>query len=107
MNSEEITQLSQELLAAEENRTPVDPLTERFPGISVADAYGIQLAVIKTKLGRGEVVVGKKIGLTSRVMQEMYNVREADYGHLLNSGVLLEGQPVSVNELILPSPFFP
>lgn len=102
MNSEEITQLSQELLAAEENRTPVDPLTERFPGISVADAYGIQLAVIKTKLGRGEVVVGKKIGLTSRVMQEMYNVREADYGHLLNSGVLLEGQPVSVNELIQP-----
>jgi 2-keto-4-pentenoate hydratase len=102
MNNEEIAKLSQELITAEETRTPVAPLTERFPGITIADAYNIQLGIIKTKLGRGDAIVGKKIGLTSRAMQEMFNVKEADYGHLLSSGVILEGQPVSVNKLIQP-----
>lgn len=102
MNSEEIAGLTQELLSAEETRTPVAPLTDRFPGITVADAYNIQLGIINTKLARGDVVVGKKIGLTSRAMQEMYGVREADYGHILSSGVLLEGQPVNTGRLIQP-----
>jgi 2-oxopent-4-enoate hydratase len=102
MNNEKIAKLSQELLTAEENRTPVSPLTDRFPGITVADAYNIQLGIIKTKLGRGDVIVGKKIGLTARAMQEMFNVKEADYGHLLSSGVILEGQPVSVSNFIQP-----
>ncbi len=102
MNKEEIAKLSQELLSAEETRIPVAPLTERFPGITVADAYNIQLGIINTKLGRGDVVVGKKIGLTSRAMQEMYGVKEADYGHILSSGVFLERQPVGVSKLIQP-----
>jgi 2-keto-4-pentenoate hydratase len=102
MNNEEIATLSKELLTAEDTRTPVAPLTERFPGITIADAYNIQLGNINTKLGRGDVIVGKKIGLTSQAMQEMFNVKEADYGHLLNSGVILEGQPVSTGKLIQP-----
>jgi len=102
MDKEEIAKLSQELLSADKTRTPVAPLTERFPGITVADAYNIQLGIINTKLARGYVVVGKKIGLTSRAMQEMYGVKEADYGHILSSGVFLEGQPVSVSRLIQP-----
>ncbi len=102
MDKEEIARLSQELLSAEKTRIPVAPLTERFPGITVADAYNIQLGIINTKLARGDVVVGKKIGLTSRAMQEMYGVKEADYGHILSSSVFLEGQPVSVSRLIQP-----
>jgi len=102
MNKEEILKLSQELLTAEKNKTPVVPLTDRFPGITIADAYNIQLGIIDTKLGRGDVIVGKKIGLTARAMQEMFNVKEADYGHLLSSGVILEGQPVSMSKLIQP-----
>lgn len=55
MNNEEIARLSQELVAAEETRTPVAPLTDRFPGIIVADAYSIQLGIIKTKGGKRRI----------------------------------------------------
>ncbi len=102
MDREEITRLTQELLAAEENRTPVAPLTDRFPGITVADAYNIQLGIIEARRTRGEVVVGKKIGLTSRAMQDMFGVKDADYGHVMDSAVLLEGQAVSLSGLIQP-----
>jgi 2-keto-4-pentenoate hydratase len=102
MNNVEITRLAGELLTAEETQTPVAPLTGRFPGLTITDAYNIQLENIKFKLGRGEAVIGKKIGLTARAMQEMFHVDEADYGHLLSSGVILEGQPIKLNKLIQP-----
>lgn len=102
MTREEIANLSRELLKAEETRTPVAPLTDRFHDITVADAYNIQLGIIRAKLERGDVVVGKKIGLTSKAMQDMVGVKEADYGHVLSSGVFLEGQPVETSRLIQP-----
>ena len=38
------------LWAAERDLTPVDPLTETFPGIGVVDAYEIQLINIRRKI---------------------------------------------------------
>ena len=97
-----IEDLAAELLRAERQRTPVDPLTDRFSDLNIAQAYQIQLAIIRGRLKEGRRVVGKKIGLTSKAMQDMLGVGESDYGHLLDDMVVLNGQPVAVDKLLQP-----
>jgi len=94
--------LAEMLLAAEKNRKPILPLTESDPGITVDEAYRIQLRVMELKKSSGQVVMGKKIGITSRAMQTMLGVNEPDYGHILDGMVVMEGEQIRVADLIQP-----
>jgi 2-keto-4-pentenoate hydratase len=102
MDENRLKTLAEMLLAAEKNRKPVSPLTESDPGISVDDAYRIQLKVMEMKKSTGQVAVGKKIGLTSRAMQAMLGVDEPDYGHILDGMVVMEGEKIPAQDLIQP-----
>ncbi|MDD4510313.1 MAG: hypothetical protein PHY23_05370 [Oscillospiraceae bacterium] len=51
--------------------------------MSVRDAYLIQLENVARRKSLGQKVIGMKIGLTSRAMQELMGVATPDYGHLL------------------------
>ena len=92
----------QALLEAYETKKPIPPLTTKNPQITVDEAYRIQLAQIDKRLEQGDVIVGKKIGLTSKVMQNMFNVTEPDYGHILASMVLADGDEVPLSTMIQP-----
>ncbi|MFB6633743.1 2-keto-4-pentenoate hydratase [Streptomyces sp. NPDC056362] len=82
------------LRSAEHAVTPIDPLTESFPGIDTEDAYEIQLLNIRHRLAAGAEVHGHKVGLSSPVMQRMMGVDEPDYGHLLHDMELRPDVPV-------------
>lgn len=90
------------LVQAEVHKMPIEPLTDVFPSITVDDAYQIQLAQIQKKVSNGAVIVGKKIGLTSKVIQKMFQVDEPDYGHLLDNMMYVDGDTVALDELIQP-----
>ncbi|MFG2445852.1 2-keto-4-pentenoate hydratase, partial [Nocardia fluminea] len=77
------TQLADELARAEADRVAVAPLVDRFPDIDVVDAYEIQLLNIQRRLRTGARIIGHKVGLSSKAMQQMMGVDEPDYGHLL------------------------
>jgi 2-keto-4-pentenoate hydratase len=90
------------LFDAEAARRPIPPLTDRFPGLKIADAYGIQQRNVDRRVRAGQRVVGHKIGLTSRAMQEQFGVKVPDYGHLLDTMVCDDGAPLDLGELIDP-----
>lgn len=90
------------LWRAEQDRAPIGPLAEAFPGIDVVDAYEIQLINIRRRLAAGSTVHGHKVGLSSRAMQEMMGVDEPDYGHLLSDMVLSEDVPVEAARYCAP-----
>lgn len=94
--------IAEALLGAEQDRKPISPLTQTDPGITVDEAYRIQLKVIERKKSSGQVVVGKKIGITSLAMQTMLGVKEPDYGHILNGMVIMEGEKIPAADLIQP-----
>lgn len=79
------TELAAALDAAWDSRVPITPLSEAVGLSEVADAYAIQAASTVLRLGRGERVMGRKIGLTSRAMQEAAGVFEPDFGTLWSS----------------------
>ncbi|NIO09680.1 MAG: 2-keto-4-pentenoate hydratase, partial [Deltaproteobacteria bacterium] len=66
------------------------------------DAYRVQLALMDLKTANGAKVVGKKIGLTSKAMQQMLNVDQPDYGHILDTMVVADGSRFPANTLIQP-----
>ena len=86
----EIQAIAQKLLNAELSKQPIAPLTEIEPNITADDAYRIQLHQIEQKVSEGAVVKGLKIGLTSKVMQEMLNVHTPDYGFILDTMIFQE-----------------
>ena len=102
MTPDEIMAVARQLDEAETRRQPIRPLVELYPGISDRDAYQIQVAAIDLKVSRGARIVGKKTGLTSKAMQQFLGVTEPDFGHLLDSMMLTDGQSIRLSEMIQP-----
>ncbi len=102
MDKQQIEQYGDELYQALLDRKAVAPLTDRESAITIEDAYQIQLRMIQRRIDAGEHVVGKKIGVTSKVVMDMLGVNQPDFGHLLSGMVFNEGQPISVSEMIAP-----
>ena len=61
---------------------PIPPITETYDVKEPAAAYAIQNSWTKMRLERGEKIVGRKIGLTSKAIQTQLGVDEPDYGNL-------------------------
>lgn len=94
--------ISLALAQAERSRDPIAPLTAVHPDLRVTDAYRIQLEGVAARVAAGRRVIGKKIGLTSKAMQDLLGVGEPDYGHLLDDMLLAEGEPCRRSDLLLP-----
>lgn len=90
------------LFTATRTRTPLDPITETNPALDVADAYRIQQKYVARILEAGGEVVGYKLGLTSKPMQEMMGVGEPDYGPVLSSMVFDNGIEIDLGSYIQP-----
>lgn len=102
LSEEVISEMAERLSRAARELAPIDPLSRTSPAMTVEDAYRIQLMTIASRRSQGRKVVGKKIGLTSPAMQEMFGVREPDYGHLMDDMVRYEGEPLEMKRLIQP-----
>ncbi|GAW91027.1 2-keto-4-pentenoate hydratase [Calderihabitans maritimus] len=98
----DVQELALKLLEAEKNRQPIEPLTVTYPELTVETAYRIQLAGVEKKVKSGRKIIGKKIGLTSRGMQQLLGVNEPDYGHLLDHMLVPEGEAVPRESLLQP-----
>ncbi|MFE9582630.1 2-keto-4-pentenoate hydratase [Nocardia sp. NPDC006044] len=96
------TALADELELAERDRVAIDPLVARHPDIDVVDAYEIQLINIRRRLDSGARIVGHKVGLSSKAMQQMMGVDEPDYGHLLAEMEVYEDVPVEAARYLFP-----
>ncbi|HJV87914.1 MAG TPA: 2-oxopent-4-enoate hydratase [Noviherbaspirillum sp.] len=102
MEQHTIIQLGDELYNALRSRETLTPLTERHPGITIEDAYYIQQRMTARRLEAGARIVGKKIGVTSKVVMDALNVHQPDFGYLLNTMIYNEGEAIPMNTLIQP-----
>lgn len=95
-------ELAADLAQAERSREPIAPLTAVHPDIDVVDAYEIQLINIRQRVAEGARVLGHKVGLSSKAIQQMMGVDEPDYGHLLDEMQLFEDTPVKASRYLWP-----
>ncbi|MGH8454127.1 MAG: fumarylacetoacetate hydrolase family protein, partial [Nevskiales bacterium] len=99
-----IQRLGDELFAALRARSVLEPLTSREPAIEIDDAYRISLRFLERRTAEGERVIGKKIGVTSKPVQDMLGVHQPDFGFLLDSMHVADGSSVSLARAKLIQP---
>jgi 2-oxopent-4-enoate/cis-2-oxohex-4-enoate hydratase len=97
-----ISDLGDELWRALRSETAIDPLSGRYPDLSIEDAYRIQQHLIARQLDAGARMVGKKIGVTSEVVMTLLDVHQPDFGYLLDTMLCAEGDPIDTSKLIQP-----
>ncbi|MCT2401398.1 fumarylacetoacetate hydrolase family protein [Novosphingobium mangrovi (ex Huang et al. 2023)] len=97
-----IERAGDELYDAYRANSTIAPLRDRFEGIDIVDAYRIQERFMDRRLAIGEDVVGKKIGVTSKAVQEMIGVFEPDFGLLTSVMEVEDGRVVDLDRLIQP-----
>ncbi len=102
MDPTKIQQYGDELYQALIDRKAVDPLTDREAGITIEDAYQIQLRMIQRRLDAGETIIGKKIGVTSKVVMDMLGVNQPDFGQMTSGMVFNEGEAIRCDTMIAP-----
>ena len=102
MEPTQITQLGDELYEALAAGKTMDPLTSRGLEITIEDAYHIQQRMLARRIEKGEKVIGKKIGVTSKAVMNMLGVHQPDFGYLLDGMVYNEGESIPMDSLIQP-----
>jgi 2-oxopent-4-enoate hydratase len=102
MNEQTMQSIANSLYNAEMAHTKIEKLSVSHPGVTVDEAYRIQLKVLEKKLTDGQSLVGKKIGLTNLAMQKAIGITEPDYGNLLDGHMAMQDAPLSMSALIQP-----
>jgi len=86
-----INRLAQELADAERDRAVIPRITARHPEATIDDSYAIQRVWREKNLAAGRRLVGRKIGLTSKAMQQATGITEPDYGVMFDDTVWENG----------------
>ena len=97
-----IVQLARELYDARKSRTQVRHFSRRFPEMTVEDGYAIQRAWVQLELADGRSIKGRKIGLTSRAMQQASQIDEPDFAPLMDDMFFEQGSDIEASRFIAP-----
>lgn len=87
---------------AEKSRKPMRAFSLQYPDMSIEDGYAVQDAWIKLKQAEGRKIIGRKVGLTSRAMQEAMKINEPDFGTLLDDMLFENGATIPASDFIDP-----
>lgn len=90
------------LYDARRARVPIVPFTDAEPDLTVAEAYAVQRALLERLLADGDRLLGYKVGLTSRAMQELLGVDSPDFGPVLASTRYADGGTIPLDRFIAP-----
>ncbi len=97
-----IEEAAERLFRAEQSRIQCDLLSLSYPGMTLDEAYAVQAALVARKRAAGAQVIGWKIGLTSRAMQQALNIDTPDSGVLLDDMLFADGTSVPKDRFIQP-----
>jgi len=102
MTPDQIAAAAETLFQAERTGIQCGLLSLQYSGMTLDDAYAVQAALVALKRAKGAKVIGWKIGLTSRAMQQALNITTPDSGVLLDSMAFADGASIPKGRFIQP-----
>jgi 2-oxo-hept-3-ene-1,7-dioate hydratase len=97
-----IADLACQLHQARKTRVQLRHFSRLHPGMTIEDGYSIQREWLRLEQAEGRTVIGRKIGLTSRAMQQATQITEPDYAPLLDDMVFEQGTDLPFDRFIAP-----
>jgi len=83
----DVEAIANEAFAVLDTERQVSPFSGRYPAFDLAAAYRVTAAVRTRREGRGETVVGRKIGFTNRTIWDEYRVAAPMWGYVYDRTV--------------------
>jgi 2-keto-4-pentenoate hydratase len=90
------------LRSARAERRPIVRVSTTFGIDGVDAAYAVAELNAQARLAEGRRIVGKKVGLTSRAVQQQLGVDQPDFGVLFDDMEYLDSDEVPIARLIQP-----
>jgi 2-keto-4-pentenoate hydratase len=90
------------LARAQESRVPCAAVRDLIGTDDLAAAYAVQQGLVQQRLSGGATVVGRKIGATSKAVQDQLGVDQPDFGYLLDEMDVSDRDPISMRTLVQP-----
>lgn len=100
--TEDIERAALVLRDARANRIPVPPVSGTLPVSGLEAAYQVAELNTRARLATGRRIVGKKVGLTSKAVQQQLGVDQPDFGVLFDDMEFLDGSAIPTASLIQP-----
>src|SRR5215468_2156131 len=100
--SEIVETIATRLREAEATCRPIAPIAGDIGEGRLEVAYAIQTVVTRRGIAGGRRLVGRKIGLTSKAVQQQLGVDQPDYGALFADMEISTGERIEVAQLIQP-----
>jgi 2-oxo-hept-3-ene-1,7-dioate hydratase len=97
-----IAELAHKLYQARKDRMQLRHFSRAYPQMTIEDGYAIQREWVKLELADGHIIKGRKIGLTSRAMQQASQISEPDYAPLMDDMFFASGTDIPLERFIAP-----
>jgi len=101
-NKQDIEQAAATLYQAEKTGVPCAPVSSLFDKGDLETAYSVQEINTVKSLESGRRLVGRKIGLTSPVVQAQLGVDQPDYGMLFADMALGDCEEIDIQRVMQP-----
>ena len=102
MNNDAVAQVADRIFEAHATGKPIAPIRDSLKAGAIDEAYAAQEINTKRWLAAGRKLVGRKIGLTSLVVQKQLGVDQPDYGMLFDDMAVPDGWEIKRSQLIQP-----
>jgi 2-keto-4-pentenoate hydratase len=102
---EQVSAAVERLATAQRTRVPCAAVRDLIGTDDLPAAYAVQRGLVEARLAGGASVVGRKIGATSKAVQDQLGVDQPDFGYLLDDMDVSHGAagaPVSMRTLVQP-----
>ena len=105
-SEEQISAAVDRLAIALETRVPCAAVRDLIGTDDLPAAYAVQQGLVQKRLALGATVVGRKIGATSKAVQDQLGVNQPDFGYLLDemdvSDHAASSSGISMRRLVQP-----
>lgn len=98
LDADTIATIAAELAEADRTHGVIPRITARYPEATVEDSYAIQGLWRDEQVAAGRRLVGRKIGLTSKAMQQATGISEPDYGVMFDDTVYQNGSIIPFDD---------
>ena len=98
LSTETIAAIAAELAEADRTHGVIPRITARYSDATIEDSYAIQGVWRDSQIAAGRTLVGRKIGLTSKAMQQATGITEPDYGVMFDDTVYRSGADIPFDD---------
>lgn len=94
--------LGKQLYQAAKTKKSIPVISHKYQNFTIGEAYQVQSYMVNQYLEDHYHLSGRKVGMTSRAMQEQFDIHEPDYGYLFEELKFGNNSNIDITQFLEP-----